>query len=101
MFANNSLRNFVLSYRSIIFCLIEVYFYFSAELSTLLEQLDELRSSQGVETGPDRLVRESAQGHVETVRDILSKHPDKVWKKLLDYYLYMVGDVTNPRQHGV
>nr|KAG5706441.1 hypothetical protein BaRGS_032834 [Batillaria attramentaria] len=51
------------------------------ELTTLLEQLDELRSQQGVETGPDRLVREAAQGKMETVRDILNKYPDKVDQK--------------------
>ncbi|KAK0061423.1 E3 ubiquitin-protein ligase MIB2 [Biomphalaria pfeifferi] len=46
--------------------------------TSILEQLAELRSSHGQETGPDRLVREAAQGHVEVVRDILSKYPDKV-----------------------
>ncbi|XP_076451945.1 E3 ubiquitin-protein ligase MIB2-like isoform X2 [Babylonia areolata] len=51
------------------------------ELTSLLAQLDELRTSQGVETGPDRLVREAAQGHLETVRDILTKFPDKVDQK--------------------
>ena len=30
------------------------------------------------ETGPDRLVREAAQGHVDVVRDIVMKFPDKV-----------------------
>ncbi|KAL8597671.1 hypothetical protein ACOMHN_012638 [Nucella lapillus] len=51
------------------------------ELTSLLAQLDELRTSQGVETGPDRLVREAAQGHLETVRDILAKFPEKVDQK--------------------
>lgn len=51
------------------------------ELTSLLAQLDELRTSQGVETGPDRLVREAAQGHLETVRDILTKFPEKVDQK--------------------
>ncbi|XP_059145038.1 E3 ubiquitin-protein ligase MIB2-like [Physella acuta] len=46
--------------------------------TSILEQLAELRSSQGQETGPDRLVREAAQGHIEVVRDILLKYPDKV-----------------------
>ncbi|GFS03402.1 E3 ubiquitin-protein ligase MIB2 [Elysia marginata] len=45
---------------------------------SILEQLAELRSSHGQETGPDRLVREAAQGHVEVVKDILIKYPDKV-----------------------
>ncbi|RUS90925.1 hypothetical protein EGW08_001322 [Elysia chlorotica] len=45
---------------------------------SILEQLAELRSSNGQETGPDRLVREAAQGHVEVVKDILIKYPDKV-----------------------
>ena len=49
-----------------------------AELTSLLAQLDELRTTQGVETGPDRLVREAAQGHLEAVREILSKYPEKV-----------------------
>ena len=30
------------------------------------------------ETGPDRLVREAAQGHTDVVRDIVMKFPDKV-----------------------
>ena len=52
---------------------------FAAELTSLLAQLDELRTTQGVETGPDRLVREAAQGnHLEAVREILSKYPEKV-----------------------
>ena len=29
-------------------------------------------------TGPERLVREAAQGHAENVKDIVTKHPDKV-----------------------
>ncbi|BFZ22874.1 hypothetical protein BsWGS_25913 [Bradybaena similaris] len=46
--------------------------------TSILEQLAELRSSHGQETGPDRLVREAAQGHIEVVKDILVKYPDKV-----------------------
>ncbi|XP_070207241.1 E3 ubiquitin-protein ligase MIB2-like isoform X2 [Littorina saxatilis] len=51
------------------------------ELTSLIAQLNELRTSQGAETGPDRLVREAAQGHLETVRDILAKYPEKVDQK--------------------
>lgn len=29
-------------------------------------------------TGPERLVREAAQGHADAVKDIVTKHPDKV-----------------------
>ncbi|XP_012946086.1 E3 ubiquitin-protein ligase MIB2 [Aplysia californica] len=46
--------------------------------TSILEKLEELQLSHGHETGPDRLVREAAQGHVEVVRDILVKYPDKV-----------------------
>ena len=51
---------------------------FLTAFRSILEQLAELRSSHGQETGPDRLVREAAQGHVEVVKDILIKYPDKV-----------------------
>lgn len=54
------------------------FHHFLAEQRSLLEHLDELRTSQGLETGPDRLVREAAQGHVDIVRDILTKYPEKV-----------------------
>ncbi|XP_021361019.1 E3 ubiquitin-protein ligase MIB2-like isoform X2 [Mizuhopecten yessoensis] len=44
-------------------------------LTSLLEQLMEIKS---LDSGPDRLVREAAQGHTEIVKEIVSKHPDKV-----------------------
>ena len=47
----------------------------SASLTTLLDQLVELHMT---ETGPDRLVREAAQGHTDVVKDIILKFPDKV-----------------------
>ncbi|XP_071109275.1 E3 ubiquitin-protein ligase MIB2-like isoform X1 [Haliotis cracherodii] len=50
-------------------------------LTALLDQLVELRSKPGLETGPDRLVREAAQGHVDVVREIITKFPDKVDQK--------------------
>ncbi|XP_041378188.1 E3 ubiquitin-protein ligase MIB2-like [Gigantopelta aegis] len=50
-------------------------------LADLLEQLVKLQTPSGVETGPDRLVREAAQGHVDVVRDIITKYPDKVDEK--------------------
>jgi hypothetical protein len=48
---------------------------FVATLSDLLEQLMDIRADT---TGPERLVREAAQGHAEAVKDIVTKHPDKV-----------------------
>ncbi|VDH99791.1 E3 ubiquitin-protein ligase mind-bomb [Mytilus galloprovincialis] len=48
----------------------------STSMQTLLDHLKE--PSLSIETGPDRLVRESAQGHTEIVKDIVTKHPDKV-----------------------
>lgn len=39
--------------------------------------IDELMDLQ-LETGPDQLVREAAQGHTDAVSDIISKFPDKV-----------------------
>ncbi|XP_045161724.1 E3 ubiquitin-protein ligase MIB2-like [Mercenaria mercenaria] len=47
-------------------------------LTTLLDQLVELHQT---ETGPDRLVREAAQGHTDVVKDIISKFQDKVDQK--------------------
>lgn len=47
-------------------------------LSTLLEQLVEFHQT---ETGPERLVREAAQGHTDVVKDIITKFPDKVDQK--------------------
>ena len=55
--------------------------YIAAQLSTLLEQLMEIKTQ---ETGPDRLVREAAQGHTEVVADIVSKHKDKVCLYLIN-----------------
>lgn len=48
---------------------------FIATLTSLLEQLMEMKS---LDSGPDRLVREAAQGHTDIVKEIVSKHPDKV-----------------------
>lgn len=64
----------------------------SAAFTSILEQLAELRSSQGQETGPDRLVREAAQGHIEVVRDILLKYPDKVCGI---YFFIIMFDLVN------
>ncbi|KAL4220948.1 E3 ubiquitin-protein ligase mib2 [Mactra antiquata] len=47
-------------------------------LTALLEQLVELHQT---ETGPERLVREAAQGHIDVVKDIISKYKDKVDQK--------------------
>jgi hypothetical protein len=47
-------------------------------MHTLLDQLKMDSSALSVETGPDRLVRESAQGHTDIVQEIVTKHPDKV-----------------------
>ena len=49
--------------------------YFVATLTDLLEQLMDIQADT---TGPERLVREAAQGHAENVKDIVTKHPDKV-----------------------
>ena len=49
-----------------------------AAFTSILEKLEELQSSHGQETGPDRLVREAAQGHRDVVLDILNKYPEKV-----------------------
>ena len=62
--------------------------YISASLTTLLDQLVELHQT---ETGPDRLVREAAQGHADVVKDIVLKFPDKVfvffifWEKSINW----------------
>lgn len=50
----------------------------STTLSDLLEQLMDIRADT---TGPERLVREAAQGHADAVKDIVTKHPDKVDQK--------------------
>ncbi|CAH1773486.1 unnamed protein product [Owenia fusiformis] len=47
----------------------------SNSLATLLEQL--IVDTQLYTTGPDRLVRESAQGNIDVVREIIAKYPDK------------------------
>lgn len=52
-----------------------VFIIFTATLSDLLEQLMDIRADT---TGPERLVREAAQGHADAVKDIVTKHPDKV-----------------------
>lgn len=52
-----------------------IHCIYTASLTTLLDQLVELHQT---ETGPDRLVREAAQGHTDVVKDIVSKFPDKV-----------------------
>ncbi|XP_052759643.1 E3 ubiquitin-protein ligase MIB2-like isoform X2 [Mya arenaria] len=44
-------------------------------LANLLDQLAELHQT---EAGPERLCREAAQGHIEVVKDIINKFPDKV-----------------------
>lgn len=44
-------------------------------LTALLEQLLEKHIPS---TEPDKLVREAAQGHMDIVREIINKHPDKV-----------------------
>ncbi|KAJ8320485.1 hypothetical protein KUTeg_002072 [Tegillarca granosa] len=49
--------------------------YPDANMSSLLEQIMEI---QAHDNGPDRLVREAAQGHTDIVKDIISKFPDKV-----------------------
>lgn len=48
---------------------------FLDSLANLLDQLAELHSA---EAGPDRLCREAAQGHIEVVKEIVTKYPDKV-----------------------
>lgn len=66
-----------------------VFIIFTATLSDLLEQLMDIRADT---TGPERLVREAAQGHADAVKDIVTKHPDKVSSashfKLCIYKLY-------------
>ena len=52
--------------------------FLSGNLSELLEQLLAIHSK---DSGLDRLVRESAQGHIDIVRDIITKYPDKVSHK--------------------
>ncbi|KAL3861794.1 hypothetical protein ACJMK2_007813 [Sinanodonta woodiana] len=47
----------------------------AASLSAILDELAELHT---LESGPDRLVREAAQGHTDIVKDIIKKFPDKV-----------------------
>lgn len=47
-------------------------------LSELLEQLLAIHNK---DTGLDRLVRESAQGNIDSVREIITKYPDKVDQK--------------------
>ncbi|XP_052213895.1 E3 ubiquitin-protein ligase MIB2-like isoform X2 [Dreissena polymorpha] len=44
-------------------------------LANLLDQLADLHMT---EMGPDRLCREAAQGHLDVVKEIISKYPDKV-----------------------
>uniref|UniRef100_A0A2C9JXE4 RING-type E3 ubiquitin transferase n=1 Tax=Biomphalaria glabrata TaxID=6526 RepID=A0A2C9JXE4_BIOGL len=68
----------MLEYFEVLETILFIFLSLAAAFTSILEQLAELRSSHGQETGPDRLVREAAQGHVEVVRDILSKYPDKV-----------------------
>ncbi|XP_013397887.1 E3 ubiquitin-protein ligase MIB2 isoform X2 [Lingula anatina] len=48
-------------------------------LTALLEQLFELQLPDA--SGPDRLVREAAQGHIDNVKNIVTKFPDKVDQK--------------------
>ena len=57
-----------------VICIVCIH-YFVATLSDLLEQLMDIQADT---TGPERLVREAAQGHAENVKDIVTKHPDKV-----------------------
>ena len=45
---------------------------------TLAALLEHLLTVQMDTTGPDRLVREAAQGHTDIVREIIAKFPDKV-----------------------
>ena len=62
-------------------------------IDSILEELLEVGASEGgggdsplasspaanpAQPDPDRLVREAAQGHLDMVRLIISKHPDKV-----------------------
>lgn len=44
----------------------------------MITLLDQLMDNKSVETGPDRLVRESAQGHADIVKEIVTKYADKV-----------------------
>lgn len=62
--------------------------FISASMQTLLDHLKE--PSLSIETGPDRLVRESAQGHTDIVKDIVTKHPDKVSRHDLIVVFYVV-----------
>ena len=57
-----------------VICIVFIH-YFVATLPDLLEQLMDIQADT---TGPERLVREAAQGHAENVKDIVTKHPDKV-----------------------
>ncbi|XP_050414491.1 E3 ubiquitin-protein ligase MIB2 isoform X2 [Patella vulgata] len=50
----------------------------NASMTTLMDQLSDFHINTGKETGPDRLVREAAQGHLDIVREIITKHQEKV-----------------------
>ena len=66
-------ESFSISYHEI--NIIVFIHYFIATLSDLLEQLMDIQLDT---TDRERLVREAAQGHAENVKDIVTKHPDKV-----------------------
>jgi hypothetical protein len=70
-----------------IYSIIDNIVIFTASLTTLLDQLVELHQT---ETGPDRLVREAAQGHTDVVKDIITKFPDKV-----SQYNFYPNEVSN------
>ncbi len=52
-------------------------------LDTLEALLELLKMQMPASTEPEKLVREAAQGHIDIVREILSKHPDKVHTYIL------------------
>ena len=73
-FLKKNILNYLVSVTMKVICIVFIH-YFVATLSDLLEQLMDIQADT---TGPERLVREAAQGHAENVKDIVTKHPDKV-----------------------
>ena len=78
---------------------LDVYLLFGSD--TLEVILEQLLVDQGPSSEPDRLVREAAQGHIEVVKDIISKHSDKVSQIMYSGIVSGLSFHENYRKHKV